>query len=335
MKVSVLLHEDLVPPEETLKPSELEERPYKTEYNVLQSLRQMGHKVNVVGVKEELSVIRTHIREHSPNIIFNLLEEFRGEAFFDYHIVAYLELLGIKYTGCNPRGLLLARDKALGKKVLKYHRIPTPEFTVFRQGKSFKISKRLKYPLFVKTLNEEASLGISQESVVSNEKMLSERIEFLFETYGTDVIAETYIDGREFYVGMMGNDRLQSFPVLELSFGKLSEDSHAIATRKIKWDLKYRRKNNIEVVSPKELSNSWVEKMQKVSKKAYRALELSGCARMDLRITEQGDVFLIEANPNPDIGEGEEFHQAAELAGWSYSEMLEKLINLGKSWNPR
>ncbi len=328
------MHEDLIPPEKKGSRQEWESAPWKTEYDVTSHLKKLGHEVLSLGVGSELGGIRHQLHHFKPHIVFNLLEEFRGEAFFDYHIVAYLELMQAKYTGCNPRGLLLARDKALGKKILKYHRIPTPDFHVFKKTKRLKIPKGIKFPIFVKTLNEEASLGISQDSVVHDEKALRARIEFLFEKLGTDVIAESYIEGREFYVSIMGNERLDVFPMVELEFGNMGEKSYPIATRKVKWDLAYREKYGVKVQAPKDLSPELEAKIYSVCKRAYRSLDLTGYARMDLRVTKDGGVYLIEANPNPDIGFEDEFHKSGELKGLDYEQIMQRVLKLGLAWSP-
>lgn len=334
MRVLVIMHMSLIPPEKRGSKEEWEKAPWKTEFDVMNCLRDMGHEVMALGVDGDLGGIRSQLHHFKPHVVFNLLEEFKGEAFFDYHIVAYLELMGFKYTGCNPRGLLLSRDKALGKKILKYHRVPTPDFHVFKKNKVVKVSKSMRFPLFVKTLNEEASLGISQDSVVTDPKALKERVEYLIETYGTDVIAETYVDGREFYVSLMGNERVQAFPIVELDFGSISERTHPIATRKIKWDLAYRKKHGIDVKQPKNLGAELERKIIGVCKRAYKCLDLSGYARMDLRVTDEGNIYLIEANPNPDIGFGDEFHKSGELAGFDYEKIIQKTLSLGRQWEP-
>lgn len=329
MRITVLMHEDLIPPEEKSSKSLLESASWKTEYDVMTHLKKMGHEVKALGVGYELGVIRTHLYEFEPHLIFNLLEEFRGQALFDYYIVAYLELMSAKYTGCNPRGLLLARDKALGKKILRYHRIATPDFFVFQKGKRFHLKRNLRYPLFVKTLNEEASLGIAQTSVVTNEKALRERIEYIFEKYQTDVLVENYIEGREFYVSLIGNTRVEVLPLVELDFGNVSDKGYPIATRKVKWDIEYREQNRIIVQSPKDLPSSVEQKIKHLSQRAYRCLDMSGYGRLDLRMSPDGEVYVIEANPNPDIGYGDEFHKSAELAGLTYEKLLQKIVQLG------
>ncbi|MCB0361696.1 MAG: hypothetical protein KDD35_03195, partial [Bdellovibrionales bacterium] len=197
LKVLVLLHEDLVPPENSFKESITSEVPWKTEYDVWKGLQDGGHHVQLLGVRDDTLVIRQTIDDFKPNIVFNLLEEFAGQATFDQHVVSYLEMLGVKYTGCNPCGLVIARNKDLAKKLMKFHRIPTPDFSVFAKKKGrLLIPKNLRYPLFVKSLTEEASMGITQESIVWDQAELKKRIEYFFEQIDSDVIAETYVDGR-------------------------------------------------------------------------------------------------------------------------------------------
>ena len=189
-----------------------------------------------MGLSDSLSELRRAITEWKPSIVFNLLEEFDGIVTYDQHVVAFLELMHQPYTGCNPRGMLLSRDKVLSKQLLSYHRVPTPQFMVFPRGKKARIPKNLRFPLFVKSSTEDASLGIAQASVVTDSKQLTERIAFIHEQTHSDALVEEYIEGRELYVGVMGNDRLKVLPVWEMSFGSLPENLPAIATRKVKWD---------------------------------------------------------------------------------------------------
>ena len=328
-RVLVLLHKDLIPPNKIESKEQWAEADWKTEYDVVNALKKLKHEVKVLGVGEELVPIRAAIEEFQPKIVFNLLEEFAGEAVYDQNVVSYLELLGVKYTGATPRGLMLARDKALAKKVLMYHRIPTPRFWVFRKNLRIQIRKNLPYPLFVKTLNEEASLGISQKSVVYDEAQLLERVKHLHEKFETDVLVERYIEGREFYVGCYGNQRVTVLPVWELVFENMSDKAEKIATNKVKWDFKYRKKHGIKSAAASGLDADIEKKILNVSRRAYKALELSGYARMDLRVTESGEVFIIEANPNPDIGDQEDLSSAAHAAGIKYKNLIQKILTLG------
>ncbi len=328
-RIIVLVHESLVPPEDIsdLSPAEIE--PFKTEFDVREGLRFLGHEVSMVGLSDELGPLRTSIEEIKPHVVFNLLEEFRGQAIFDAHVVGYLELQGIPYTGCNPRGLLLARDKALSKKVLAYHRIRVPRFHVFPRYKKIKRPKQLGFPLIVKSLIEEGSYGIAQASVVHNDKTFEERVAFIHDKIRTDAVAEQYIPGRELYVSVLGNHRLQVLPTWEIFLDKLPEDAAKIATRKVKWDLEYQEKHGVRIGRAKGISDEMERRIARLSRRICRGLGTDGCVRIDFRLDEAGELYFLEANPNPDIGEGEEFAGAAEAAGMNYPSLLQKIVNLG------
>src|SRR5581483_9541682 len=185
---------------------------------------------------------------------------------FDQNVVSHLELLKLAYTGCNPRGLLLSRDKSLSKKLLAYHRITVPEFDVFRIGRPVRRPKRLSFPLIVKSLTQEASIGISQASVVDSDEKLKERVVFIHESIGTAAIAEQYIEGRELYVGVIGNQVLQSLPVWELFFSNMPEGSRRIATDRVKWSVKYQKKYGIDSGPAKDLPDEKCNELQHLCK---------------------------------------------------------------------
>jgi len=251
---------------------------------------------------------------------------------FDQNVVSYLELLHLPYTGCNPRGLLLARDKPLCKQLLSYHRISSPQFAVFRRGIKVRLPRKIKYPLFVKSTTEDASLGISQASIVTDKAQLKQRIQFVHDQVQTDALVEEYIEGRELYVGVMGNDRLTRLPVWEMKFGSLPETSAGIATRRVKWDKKYQKKHGIDTHEAKDLPPAVVARLDKLSRRVYRSLGLSGCARIDYRMNAEGQIYVIEANPNPNLAADEDFAQSAKASGVSYPELLEKLLALGAGY---
>jgi D-alanine-D-alanine ligase len=266
-------------------------------------------------------------------VVLNLLEHFHGVPLFDSNVVSYLELLRVPYTGCNPRGLMLARDKGLSKKLLAYHRIPVPEFVVIPIGRRPRRPKRMAYPLIVKSLTHEASTGISQASVVEDDAKLGERVRFIHETIGTDAIVERYIAGRELYVGVIGNQRLDVFPVWELLFTKMPDELWRIATDRVKWSRGYQQKRGIKTAAAK-LPDGVADQLQHLCKRVYRTLDLSGYARIDLRMDETGKVYVLEANPNPQLAYGEDFAESAERAGIDYSELLQRIVNLGLRWRP-
>ena len=196
LRVMVLVHHYLVPPEDVTGHDMMTVQ-WKTEYDVISSLRDMGHDVRIVPVKDDLTVIRGAVEDWKPHIAFNMLEGFHEVGAFDHNVVSYLELLRVPYTGSNPRGLMLARDKALSKTLLAYHRIPVPEFMAVHVGRKVRRPKRLQFPLIVKSLTQEASIGISQASVVHDDEKLQERVNFIHNSIGTDAIVERYIEGRE------------------------------------------------------------------------------------------------------------------------------------------
>ena len=328
-RIIVLMHEGLVPPDVLKSPEERETAEWKTEYDVVSSLRELGHEVLPLGVSCDLTPIRNAIVDWKPHVAFNLLEEFHGVAVYDQHMAAYLELMRQPYTGCNPRGLMLAHDKALSKKILAYHRIEVPEFVVLPRGKRVRRPKNLKFPLLVKSATEDASLGIAQASVVTNDAKLHDRVAYLHEQLSTDVLVEEYIEGRELYVGVIGNQRLRTFPAWEMVFTGMPEGAAHIATAKVKWDHKYQSKYGITTGSAKDLPTGTAEKLDRLSKRIYKTLDLSGYARMDYRLTPEGKLYVLEANPNPNLARGEDLADSAAHAGIKYDELLQQILNLG------
>ncbi len=333
LRVLVLMHKDLVPPD-PLNGHDPSQAEWRTEYDVVTTLRKMGHDAKALGVKSDLGVIRSAVEEWHPHIAFNLLEEFDGLAVYDQNVVSYLELLRVPYTGCNPRGLMLARDKVLAKKLFSFHRIPFPEFIVAAHGRAVRRPKWLSFPLIVKSVTEEASLGISQASIVEDDGKLKERVAFIHESVATGALVEQYIEGRELYVGVIGNGQLQALPVWELKMDKLPQDARRIATERVKWSRKYQDKYGITSEKAKNLPTGKAEEIQHLAKRVYRALGLSGYARIDLRMDEQGKLYVLEANPNAQIARDEEFADSAESANYRYEDLLQELLNAGLRWRP-
>jgi D-alanine-D-alanine ligase len=331
VRVLALVHGHLVPPDDTTG-VDVREAEWKMEYDVVETLREIGHEVQVLGIHDDLSSIRSAAESFRPHIIFNLMEAFAGVTTFDQNVVSYL-LLRLPYTGCNPRGLILARDKALSKKLLAYHRIPVPEFSVVRLGRKPVLSKRLQYPLIVKSLFFEASAGISQASVVENAEQLARRVTFVHDTLGTAAIVEQFIDGRELYVGVIGNERLDSLPVWEMSFAEMPENRWRIATERVKWSAQYQKRHGI-MTAAAALDPAASERIRRIAKRTYRALDLSGYARIDVRLDDAGRPYVLEANPNPNLAYGEDFAESAESCGVTYERLLDRIIALGLRWEP-
>ena len=328
LRVLVLMHPDLMPPDSLKGHTEQEIHVWKTEYDVVSTLRASRHEVRALGVQHELRPIREAIDEFKPDVVFNLLEQFHGETAYDQNVASYLELVRVPYTGCNPRGLILARGKDLSKKLLIYHRIPVPAFAVFPKRRKIRRPTRLAFPLIVKSLSEDASVGIAQASVVNSDDKLAERVTFIHERVGTAAIAEQYIEGREIYVGVLGNQRLRVLPIWELEFGSMSEGAIPIATRRVKHDPNYQERRGI-VQGPADLAPELVSRLKSLAKRIFRTLELDGCARIDFRLAPDGIPYFLEANPNPDIARIEEFASAALHDGIKYPHLLDRILALG------
>lgn len=328
LRVLVLMHPDLVPPDSIKGYSEQESYVWKTEYDVVTTLRKAGHEVRPLGVQEELKPIRDAIEEWKPDAVFNLLEEFHGDTAYDQNVASYLELLRIPYTGCNPRGMMLARGKDLSKKLLSYHRIPAPNFAVFKKGHNVRRPAKLKMPLIVKSVSNDASVGIAQASVVDSDEKLAERVQFIHERIGTDAIAEEYIEGRELYVGVMGNQRLRVLPIWELRFDNLAKGQRPIATERVKHDPDYQEKRLIMQGPAEDLTPELRAAIIRSAKRICRILDLDGYARIDYRLSTEGVPYFLEANPNPEIAESQEFAQSALHDGTSYGDLLQQLVGL-------
>jgi len=333
-RILLMVHETLVPPADIGDMSESEVDEFRTEYDVLQTLRRSGHDVRVVGIGDHLTELRETIDEWRPQVVFNLLDEFSGIISYDHHVVAYLELVRQRYTGCNPRGMMLSRDKVLTKRVLATHRVATPAFHLFPFGRRFREPRRLTFPLFVKSATEDASLGISQASLVEDMKSLRERVEFIHDQVQSDALVEQYIDGRELYVGVLGNSRLTTLPAWEMDFGTLSQAQTRIATRKVKWDRKYQAKHGIATGKAQNLSDEQREVLSRLAKRTYRALSMSGFARMDFRMRDDGRTFLLEANANPNLSKGEDLADSAKAVGISYTALVNRIVQLGLAYMP-
>jgi D-alanine-D-alanine ligase len=258
-----------------------------------------------------------------------MLEEFHGDPLYDQNVAGFLELLRVPFTGCNSRGLVLARGKDLSKTLLHYHRIPVPQFAVFPMGRVIRRPRKMAYPMIVKSLNRDASQGIAQASVVDSDEKLAERVTFIHESIGSAAIAEQFIEGRELYVGVYGNERRHVLPVWELEFGNLREGTHAIATEKVKHDPDYQERRGVLQGPAADLPPAVVQRIRSISRRVCRILELDGYARIDYRLAADGTPYFIEANPNPEIAESQEFAQSAKHDGVAYAQLLNRILALG------
>lgn len=309
--------------------AELKTVDWKTEAALLQALDQLGHTHEQLALFDDLDLLRQKLQTFTPDVIFNLADQFRNNRAFDQHIASYLALHDIPFTGCGPTGLTLCKHKGISKKILSYHRIHTPAFVLIPRGRRPVRPKHLHFPILVKPLKEEASYGIAQASFVENDDQFRERVTFLHENTGNDVIAEEYIEGRELYVSLIGNHRLQVFPIRELVFREVPPDEPKIATYKAKWDEAYRQKWGLENRFAEGLEPAVVREIESVCKRIYHLLTIDGYARIDLRLNAQNEVYFIEANPNPALAPDEDFAQSAMQTGLSYPQLIDRLARLG------
>jgi D-alanine-D-alanine ligase len=329
LRILAVCRPDQLPPESLEGLSEKEIYACKTEYDVFTTLRRNGHELRGLGVQDDLTPLREAIVDWKPDIVFNLLDQFHGETLYCHNVASFLELMRAPYTGCNPRGLMLSQGKDLSKKLLKFHRLPTPAFAVFPMRRAIRRPRRLGFPLIVKSVTEDASLGISQASVVDSDEKLAERVAFIHERVGTAAIVEQYIEGREIYVGVLGNERLTVLPIWELQFTNLPNGALPIATERAKHNIDYQKRLGVMQGPADDLPAPLQTKIRDMVKRICRILEIDGYARIDLRLSTDGVPYFIEANANPEIAESEEFAQSAAHDGLAYPDLLNRIVMLG------
>ena len=301
---------------------------WDAERYVYEALQNLGHQVSLLGLFNDIGILFEEVRENKPDVIFNLVEVFNQKSHLDKNVVAVLEMLGIPYTGASSASLFICGNKALSKEILSFHRIKVPNFYTFYRGHKVWLPKRLKLPLIVKPLTEQASRGISQASIVDSEEALIERVKFIHEGMKSDAIVEEYVEGREFYVSVLGNKRIKVLPLREMKFGEFGEDEPRIATYKAKWDYDYRQKWGIKNMFAGRLPNGLVERIEEVCKRAYRTLNMQCYARFDIRVTSDSKIYILEANANPNIDKDDEVGQSAQKSGMSYESLIQKIITL-------
>jgi len=308
---------------------ELKTEDWATESDVLGALKALGYPHDLLGVFDNPILILVKIRHFRPDIVFNLVERYNNDTSLDQNIPALLELMNIPYTGCGPAGLILCKNKALSKKVLSYHKIEVPQFAILPRNRGMIRPKRLDFPIFIKPLKEEASMGIAQASFVENDDQFQERVRFIHESMQQDAIAEEYIEGRELYCSVIGNRQLKVFPVRELKFREVPPEEPKFASFKAKWDVEYRKRWGIKNEFADPLPAGAVEDITRTCKKIYRLLAIRGYARLDLRLRPDGRVVFIEANPNPILADDEDLAESAKKAGLPYKELIRRIIRYG------
>ncbi len=306
-----------------------EEPDWRTEGHVVNALKALGHEVHLGAIYKNPRDVIELVERRQPDIVWNFVQTFHNTRYFESHIAGVLELCRVPYTGCGHRALMLCQDKALSKKILKHHRVQVPPFLVSRRSQPMKSLRGTIFPVMVKPLAEEGGVGISRDSFAETEEQALSRAAFLHERLKQDVIVERYVSGREIYVGLLGNDRIKVLPPRELKFTKVPEGEPKFASFKAKWDEGYRERWGIHSTFPDDLSETLQRSIATVAKRVFRALQMRGFGRIDLRLTEEGKIVVVEANPNPEIAQGEDIAEAAAKVGIPYDELIQRIVVLG------
>jgi len=306
---------------------EIDAKVEEAEYDVARALIANGHDVSMVGIGNELGPLLERLAAFGPKLVFNGCEAFRGNARHEYAIAAVLEMHGYAHTGSPPTALLVARNKSLTKKVLGYHGIRVPAFAEFHPGEELVRPSELRFPLIVKPLLEDASVGIAQASVVDHDDSLAERVRFIHEKFTQAAIVEELVEGRELYAGLIGNDKVEVLPLVELTFGEPETSEHRIATYKAKWDEEYRKRKKIRNVFAKGLPDELTNKISDICTTAFHALWLQDYGRVDLRLAHDDEVYVLEVNPNPFLAVENEMADAAEKAGLKYNDFVQRIVD--------
>lgn len=308
----------------------LKKEDYKDERNVYETLLKLGHEVILLGVFDETAPILSQLKRQKPDVVFFLCESFRNDRAQAAHLVSLLELEGTPFTGAPAAPQHLCRDKALSKKIIQFHELAVPQFVISERRQPLRSLKNFPFPAIVKPLDLEASEGITNDSVVYDAKSCLAHARAIQKQYDTDVIIEEFIDGRELYVGVIGNEAIRSFPPREFIRRNVTKKLN-IATFKAKWDESYRRRHGIKNEKAKNLSDELLKTIDETAIKIYRILNLRGYARLDFRLHEDGTLYFIEANPNPGISKDDDFAGAAKLAGVAYEDLIDEIITLAAS----
>ncbi|MGH9255829.1 MAG: D-alanine--D-alanine ligase family protein [Vicinamibacterales bacterium] len=298
----------------------------EVEAEVAETLVKLGHEpvmYELDGTQKSL----LGLARADCDLVFNLAESFADDDTSDFKIAAFLELLGKRYTGSGSRGLMLAQDKAVAKKIFAFHGIHTPTFAKCYRGR-LDFSHDLQFPVIVKPAREDGSIGIEFSAVVSSIRELMERMDWLHTNFDSPVLIEEYIEGREMYVGILGNDNLAALPIIELDLSKLPEGTPKIAAAEVKWGKGTKAYRDTKSAIATDLPEETVQLLQQTAVAAYQALELRDYGRVDMRLQPDGHVQVIEVNPNPWLASRAEFAMAARKAGRTYTQLIEEIVEL-------
>lgn len=331
MKVLVLFDVDRkVDPDESFSIRALRKEEQKpTEADVITCLRGLGHEVDTLAVYDNVRDMFDRIASFGPDVVFNLCETFFWDRAHEPNIPGLLELMKVRYTGAGPEALLLCKDKALCKKLLAFHKIRVAGFVVSHRTRPLRRLHRFRFPAFVKPVSEESSNGISKASYAKTEAEALERAAFVHERHQSDALIEEYIEGRELTVSVLGNPRPLALPARETFFRGAEDDESAprFATSRAKWDDDYRKKWGIKNGPPDPLPEGAYDKMARIARQAYRIVKVRGLVRLDVRLTEAGEVVVIEVNPNPSLARGDDFAMSAKDAGLDYDVLIQRILD--------
>lgn len=298
----------------------------EVETEVAEALVKLGHEPVMYELdgtqKSLLGLSRT-----DGDLVFNLAESFADDDTSDFKIAAFLELLGKKYTGSGSHGLMLAQDKAVAKKIFAFHGIHTPTFAKCYRGR-LDFSHDLQFPVIVKPAREDGSIGIEFGAVVSSIRELMERMDWLHANFDSPVLIEEYIEGREMYVGVIGNDKPEALPIIELDLSKLPEGTPRIAAAEVKWGKGTAAYRDTKSAIATDLADETAQLLQQTAVAAYQALELRDYGRVDMRLQADGRVQVIEVNPNPWLASRAEFAMAARKSGRTYTQLIGEIVEL-------
>ncbi|MET0211889.1 MAG: ATP-grasp domain-containing protein [Vicinamibacterales bacterium] len=298
----------------------------EVEEEVIDALTKLGHEPALHQLDGSLKSLHA-LAKLDTDLIFNLSESFGGNDTADYNIAAYLELVGKRFTGAGSHGLMLAQDKSVAKKIFAFHGIATPVFARSFRGR-LAFSHELHFPVIVKPMREDGSIGIEFNAVVSSIKELMERIDWLHEQFDSPILIEEYVEGREMYVGVLGTENPEALPVIELDLSKLPEGTPRIAAAEVKWGKGTKAYRDTKSIVATDLSEETTALLQSTAVAAYQALELRDYGRVDMRLKADGTVSVIEVNPNPWLASRAELAQAARKAGRTYNQLIEEIIGL-------
>jgi D-alanine-D-alanine ligase len=299
--------------------------------NVESALGVAGHEVERISADPDVGALVASLKRAAPEFVFNLAESYAGKSALDSNVAALLNLLGHRYSGSSPAGLQLAGDKTLSKKVLQFHGIKTPEFATMYRG-ALEWAGDIDFPVIVKPPQEDASIGISTSSVVYDLKELFGKLGALQTEFQSPVLVEQFVDGREFYVGVLGNANAVALPIIELDFSKFPKDRPKVASWEAKWGDDTEDKGpeyaGTESIFPESLDEELEERMKTVALEAFHALRLRDYARIDLRVSPDGEIYVIEVNPNPYLERDSEFARAARRDGIEYDDLVSRIVDL-------